>query len=364
MAKKKSDARKFLSAVFNLAGLAMLVGTWAVFGPLVKGALSVKQLDEGLYYMEFKGDDGLEGLLKAGGGRNAAEISTYVVRFLSKGFSKAPTAESAAEPYGCAALTTRTPDDHFMMGRNFDFSDATALILHTRPRKGYESIATFNLKFFGFGGDWKPDTFGHKYVALTCLFFALDGVNEKGLAIADLMAGDEVETHQDRGNIALTTTSALRYVLCRAATVDEAVELLRSIDMHSEIGAAHHYAISDASGRSVVAEYIDGELVVTDTPVVTNHYLAPAKYLVGLQPGDHRYDILEDKYVDALGVFDEEDLREAMESVSQAPNGAFGGTQWTVLWDLDAHTATYYLRRNFDKAYSFRLGKGKAAISY
>ena len=49
MAKKKSDARKFLSAVFNLAGLAMLVGTWAVFGPLVKGALSVKQLDEGLY---------------------------------------------------------------------------------------------------------------------------------------------------------------------------------------------------------------------------------------------------------------------------------------------------------------------------
>ena len=134
--------------------------------------------------------------------------------------------------------------------------------------------------------------------------------------------------------------------------------------MHSEIGAAHHYAISDASGRSVVAEYIDGELVVTDTPVVTNHYLAPAKYLVGLQPGDHRYDILEDKYVDALGVFDEEDLREAMESVSQAPNGAFGGTQWTVLWDLDAHTATYYLRRNFDKAYSFRLGKGKAAISY
>jgi hypothetical protein len=353
MTKKRSDTRKFLSAVFNLAGLAMLIGCWAVFGPLVKGALSVKQLDEGIYYMEFKGDDGMEGLIRSGGGRNAAEISTYVVRFLSKGFSKAPAAESAAEPYGCAALTTRTPDDRFMMGRNFDFDDATALILHTRPRKGYESIATFNLKFFGFGDDWKPDTFGHKYVALTCLFFALDGINEKGLAIADLMAGDNAETHQDSGKPALTTTSALRYVLCRAATVNEAVELLRSIDMHSEIGAAHHYAISDASGRSVVVEYIDGELVVTDTPVVTNHYLAPAKYLVGLHPDDHRYDILEEKYVDALGVFDESDLCEAMESVSQAPREGFGGTQWTILWDLDRLTATYYLKRNYDKAYSF-----------
>ena len=355
MAKKKSDARKFLSAVFNLAGLAMLVGTWAVFGPLVKGALSVKQLDEGLYYMEFKGDDGFEGLIKAGGGRNAAEISTYVVRFLSKGFSKAPASDPAAEPYGCAALTARTPGDHFMMGRNFDFSDANALILHTRPRKGYESIATFNLKFFGFGGDWKPDTFGHKYVALTCLFFALDGVNEKGLAIADLMAGDEVETHQDRGNIALTTTSALRYVLCRAASVDEAVELLRSIDMHSEIGAAHHYAISDASGRSVVAEYIDGELVVTDTPIVTNHYLAPVWFGKGQIPGDNRYDILEDEYVECLGVFDPDGLCEAMQSVSQTPSESFGGTQWTILWDLEGRTATYFFWRNYDKAYRFAI---------
>jgi len=360
MAGKKSDARRFLSVVLNLCGLAMLVGALAVFGPLVRGALSVKELDEGLYYMEFKGDDGFEGLMRAGGGRDAAEISRYVVKFLSKGFSKAPAAAPDAEPYGCAALTARTPEEHFTMGRNFDFSEASALILHSRPRKGYESIATFNLKFFGFGDDWKPDTFGHKYIALTSLFFALDGINEKGLAIADLMAGDDVQTHQDSGKPDLTTTSALRYVLNRAATVEEAVGLLRSIDMHSDIGAAHHYAVSDASGRSVVVEYVDGEMVVTDSPVVTNHYLAPAKYLVGLHPEDHRYDILEDKYVDCLGVFGAEDLREAMESVSQPPNGSFGGTQWTVLWDLEELTATYYLRRNFDRPYRFELGRRHA----
>ena len=355
--------RKILSHIFGLAGLAVLVGAWAVFGPLVKGALSVKQLDEGLYYMEFKGDDGFEGLVRSGGGRSSLEISRYIFRFLSKGFAKGQETEEVADAYGCAAFTVRDPENRFMMGRNFDFSESTAMILHSRPRDGYESIATFNLRFLGFGEDWKPDSFAKKYMALSCLFVSLDGMNEKGLAIADLMAGDDAETHQDRGKPDLTTTSALRYVLNRAATVDEAIALLESIDMHSDIGTAHHYAISDASGHSVVVEYIDGEMVVTDTPIVTNHYLAESRYGYGLIPGDNRYDILEDEYVEYLGVFDNDSLRNAMEKVSQTPSGSFAGTQWTVLMNLEDLTATYYLRRNFDKAYSFKLGTGKRAIS-
>ena len=354
--------RKILSHIFGLAGLAILVGAWAVFGPLVKGAMSVKQLDDGLYYMEFKGDDGFEGLIRSGGARSSLEISSYIFRFLSKGFARTPEIAEEAEAYGCSAFTVRDPEDRFLMGRNFDFSESTALILHSRPRNGYESISTFNLRFLGFGEDWKPDSFAHKYMALSCLFVSLDGMNEKGLAIADLMAGDDAETHQDRGKPDLTTTSALRYVLNRAATVDEAIVLLESIDMHSDIGTAHHYAISDASGRSVVAEYIDGELVVTDTPIVTNHYLSDAKFGEGLIPGDNRYDILEDEYVEYLGVFDTESLKNAMESVSQTPSGSFAGTQWTVLLNLEDLTATYYFRRNFDKAYNFRLGGRKALI--
>ena len=346
---------KILSHIFSLAGLAILVGAWAVFGPLVKGALSVKQLDEGVYYMEFKGDDGFEGLIRSGGGSDAAEISAYIVRFLSKGFSKASIPVPTTELYGCSAFTVRDQEDRFMTGRNFDFYETVPLILHSRPRNGYESISTFDLRLLGFGDDWRPDTFSHKYMALATLFFSLDGINEKGLVIADLMDGEDEATHPDRGKPDLTTTAALRYVLNRAATVDEALALLESIDMHSDIGSAHHYAISDASGRSVVVEYIDGKMVATDTPIVTNHYLAPEKYLVGRKPNDNRYDTLEDEYVECLGVFDEDGLLRSMESVSQTPSESFGGTQWTVLWDLESPTATYYLKRNFDKAYRFGI---------
>ena len=151
------------------------------------------------------------------------------------------------------------------------------MILHTIPKRGYETITTFNVEFLGFGDDWLPEGFVNQYLALSSLFFALDGMNEKGLAIADLMAGDDAVTHQETGKPALTTTSAISYLLKNAATVDEALELLRGIDMHSDIGSAHHYAMADASGKSVVVEYVDNEMVVVDSPAVTNHYLCEQK---------------------------------------------------------------------------------------
>ena len=91
-------------------------------------------------------------------------------------------------------------------------------------------------------------------MCLTGLFVALDGINEKGLAIADLMAGDSIETHQRTSKPDLTTTGAICYLLKNAANVSEAIDLLKGIDMHSDIGSAHHYAMADASGRSVVVE--------------------------------------------------------------------------------------------------------------
>ena len=89
------------------------------------------------------------------------------------------------------------------------------------------------MEFYGFGEGWLPEGFANQYMALSGLFVALDGINEKGFAMADLMAGDTVTTHQRTDNPDLTTTMAIRYLLNNAANVDEALELLAGIDMHS-----------------------------------------------------------------------------------------------------------------------------------
>ena len=98
--------------LWGLLAAAWLSGAnaWAQADPLEQGAMSVRKLDDGLYYMEYKGDDGFASLLENGGGRSAAELSAYVTRFLSKGFYPPKSGNPGPMDYGCSALTVRTPE--------------------------------------------------------------------------------------------------------------------------------------------------------------------------------------------------------------------------------------------------------------
>ena len=240
------------------------------------------------------------------------------------------------------------------------------------------------MEFYPFGEDFKPEGFKNQYMCLTGLFVALDGINAKGLAMAGLMAGDSIETHQRTSKPDLTTTAAISYMLKNAANVDEALKLLEGIDMHSDIGSAHHYAMADVSGRSVVVEYIDNQIVVTESPAVANHYLCEQKLNVGLTEGDDRYDRLCQRYDQTHGVMSKKQLTEAIAAVSQpmkqreqsdACNGSaesrqrktegqpqregFLGTAWTMVMDLKLPSVTYYSRRHFDKPFHFALSRTK-----
>ena len=352
-------------ALVSALGLIVITGVlmWMEFGPLVKGAMSCEKLDDGLYYMEYKGDDGFDGLMAKGGIETTDQLASYAMEFLSKGHYK-PEMNTSKEAFGCSALTVSTPDGGVLMGRNFDFPSAVGVIMHTIPDHGYESITTFNVEFYGFGEDYKPEGFKNQYMALAGLFVALDGINEKGLAIADLMAGDSTETHQRGNKPNLTTTAAIRYMLNNAANVGEALELLKGVNMHSDAGFAHHYAMADASGRRVVVEYVEDKtadgnshMVVTESPALANHYLCEEKFNVGLIEGDDRYDQLCQCYTQTGGVMSEKQLTEAIEAVSQPKRDGFLGTAWTMLMDLTHQSVTYYSRRHFDKPFFFKIGK-------
>lgn len=347
-------------ALLSVLGLVIVAGVlvWMEFGALIKGANSCVKLDDGLYYMEYLGDDGFDGVMAKGGFEKADDMVGYIIEFLSKGHYKTEL-NTSKESYGCSALTVSTPDGGVLMGRNFDFPSAIGVIMHCIPDKGYETITTFNVEFYGFGEDYKPEGFKNQYMCLTGLFVALDGINEKGLAIADLVAGDSIETHQRTSKPDLTTTAVIPYMLKNAANVDEALKLLESIDMHSDIGTAHHYAMADVSGRSVVVEYVDNEMVVTESPAVANHYLCEQKLNIGLSEGDDRYDRLCQRFDQTHGVMNEEQLTKAIAAVSQPQREGFLGTAWTMVMDLSHPSVTYYSIRHFDKPFHYELGNNE-----
>ena len=158
-------------SLLSVLGLVVVFGVfmWLEFAPLVKGALSAEKLDEGLYYMEYRGDDGFDKLMAQGGFESADQMVGYITEFLSKGHYK-PEVQTQKTDFGCSALTVKTPEGGVLMGRNFDFPSAIGVVLHTIPDHGYETITTFNVNFYGFGEDYKPEGFANQYLALAGLF--------------------------------------------------------------------------------------------------------------------------------------------------------------------------------------------------
>ena len=79
-------------------------------------------------------------------------------------------------------------------------------------------------------------------------------MNEKGVSIAVLTLDSE-PVHQNTGRPVIGTTLVIRLILDRAATTEEAVELLNQYDMFATSGRDYHFYITDASGDGRVVEY-------------------------------------------------------------------------------------------------------------
>ena len=365
--KKRLKLFLVLTPVVLVLILAVVaLGAWRMFGTFVTAARSIHKLQDGLYVMEYRGDYGFDEFLARGGADNDSAVADYLVEFLSCGFYK--KADNGIKPgdYGCSTVCVKNKNGAVYFGRNFDWEKGRAMIVHTVSDDGYESLSTCCLDFLGFGDDYTPDgSMPERIQTLAAIYVPLDGMNEKGLIVADLMAGDKEETHQKTDKPDLTTTTAIRLLLDRAATVDESVELLKQYDMNSSIGAAHHFAIADKTGKSVVVEYVDGEMLVTETNVVTNHYLADSpKKGVGSEQSHQRFDWLDNRlgpdfvlagwrgrpdYKISWPPFQE--VRSLLSFVAQSQYPQTDGdndvTLWSIVYAPGKQWADFYFREDF-----------------
>ena len=336
--------------------LAAVVGGWTMFRTQLRAANTIRKLEDDFYYMEYVGDYGFSDFLKQGGADSDEELANYIAGFLSHGFYR-PNPQKGT--YGCSTIDICAPEGDALFGRNFDWQNCTAMVVTTRPRDGYASISTCNLDFLGFGEGWLPEGVANKVMALAAVYVPLDGMNEKGLCVADLVIDDGTQTNQKTDKPELTTTSAIRLLLDRAATVNEAVALLEQYDMNSSAGMQHHLAISDEEGRSVVVEYVEDNMIVTDAKVVTNFYLAAGDHFgVGSEQSQYRYEYLRALLEDCGGVMTEEEVMKALEMVSQKNyNSEYDATQWSVVFNKSDGTAEYCLREEYTKSYTFHMSK-------
>ena len=363
MTKNKRRILWGILAVIVILLAVFAAGAWSMFGTLITAANSIQKLEDGLYAMEYTGDYGFDDFLAQGGAASDGEVANYLVSFLSRGFYKAESDVQTGQ-FGCSTICTRDENGTTFFGRNYDWAECRAMLVHTVPEDGYESFSTCCLDFLGFGEGYTPDgSMMDRMQTLAAIYVPLDGMNEKGLMVADLMAGDQEETHQQTEKPNLTTTTAIRLLLDRAADVDEAIALLGQYDMNSSIGSAHHFSIADASGKSVVVEYVDGKMLVTQTKVVTNHYIADSeKQGIGSEQSHIRFDPLPAH----TGPADETKVRTLLESVAQKnypqTEGSYEKTMWSIVYCPGEGRADFCFSENFDHSYTLQLGQNSGFL--
>jgi len=343
------------AGIIFLCFTVILIITFTVlFWSDLRSLASIKKVDDyGMFQMTYYGDYGFDNYLKIGA-ESDSDIEDYVTKHLLKGLPIRLNVTGG----GCTAFIVRSENGDLIYGRNFDFSYAPSIQVITNPKNGYASISTVNLSFVGYSQDHLPSGLNFKsFLALTAPYLPFDGMNEKGVAIA-ILAIPEADPPYDENKVTLNTTTAVRLVLDKAATVDEAIELLKQYNIYFSDGIDCHFLIADASGQSVLIEYYDGGLqtVTTDTPYqVASNFIAYNDVNIGDGFDEfERYDIVHNAIEKNGGIFNEEQAKAILAEVGVIYKGE-DRLQWTVVYNLTSLTGTIFAHRNTNNLIVFQL---------
>ena len=309
--------------------LVLILLAVAGFGVLYAGRLrtvnSIEQItaydDYNLYRMDVKYDYSIDDVINYGITDNQSMIDAILKETLPllPVHMKAPN-------YGCSAFGT-VSDRNILMGRNYDFKrDTSAMLVYCTPKDGYKSVA--------------------------------------------LAALDNISANQpDTGKQKIFTTLAIRLVLDRAATTQEAVDLLDSYDMFATSGRDYHFFVVDASGDARVLEYDPEQegrpLRWTSMQAITNFY---GCYAYRVQPnqrngiyghGKERYDAIMEVLAmrDPDGDIPADTAWKALQAAAQdpSPNDVTSNTQWSLVYDDTDLTAQIVIRRKWGDVIHYDL---------
>ena len=304
------------------------------------------ELEKGLSHSRYNGDYKFAQFLAEGGAKSDNEV----IAFLSKNLIGGGLSGFGGDNFGCSAFTAKGENGYYF-GRNFDWYNCNALIVEVYQTGGYASICTVNLDFIGSFANALDDN----ALTLAAIYAPLDGMNEKGLCVSVNMIEDNESVNQNTDKPDITTTTAVRLLLDNAADVDEALELLGQYDMHASKGLTVHFAVADADGNCVAVEYLNSEMIVTETPVVTNFYFAEgSKKDKGTQQSHERYEILM-RTLSENGSFTANEVMNALASVSKHNWHDGETTEWSAVFDQSTGEAVYCHRENYGKKYTFRI---------
>ena len=316
--------------------------------------------DFNIYKMNVRYNYNIDKIIEKG----ITDDQSFVNAIVSESLPYLPISVKAPK-FACSAFTMIAQNGDVLMGRNYDFkNNSSALLVYCSPKDGYKSVATAALD--NINANVPDASIKSKLTCLTAPFICLDGMNEKGVSIAVLTL-DSKPTRQNTGKPKIGTTLAIRLVLDRAATTQEAVDLLNKYDMFATSGRDYHFYITDSNGDGRVVEYDCNSpkrtLIATPIRTITNFY---GLYIDKVLPnqkngiyghGKERYDKIEAVFEKEKNNLTINSAWKALQASSQLPNpeDITSNTQWSIVYNDTDLTADIVIHRNWNDIYSYGI---------
>ncbi len=267
-----------------------------------------------------------------------------------------PTSHPAAWPltWGCSLFAALGNADDMLYGRNFDWQYSPAVLLFTDPPDGYASVSMVDIAYLGFGesraGTLTALPLVERRALLDAPFMPFDGMNEHGLAVG-MAAVPPGQMRSDPDKETVGSLMIIRQILDHASNIDEAVALLQNYNIDMQGGPPLHYLIADPSGRAVLVEFYQGEMIVipNETPwhLATNFLRAAAgKDGKGIC---WRYDKIYQRLAETESQITDQEAIDLLAQVSQE------GTQWSIVYGMITGDISVTMGRQVDSVHTFHL---------
>lgn len=266
--KPKRSVKKILLTVLAVLVVLLVLafaGIWAVWHNEISSVASIRMLrernddhlDGAVYSMEVKGDFYLDDFVAQGGVSSDTELIQFITDNITHGVVNL---NMTAPEIGCSSFTATAENGDALFARNYDFSKTNAMLVFTEANEGrHATISTVDLQFLGIDVDQDMTGLMDKVICLAAPYAPLDGINDAGVSCGIYMTyqgGEEtVATSQDTDKPDFTSTTLLRLILDYADSVEEAVQIASSYDLHDSANTSYHYMVADSTGKSAILEW-------------------------------------------------------------------------------------------------------------
>ena len=256
--------------------------------------------------------------------------------------------------WGCSLFAVFADPERMYFGRNFDWEFSPGLLLFTYPPDGYASVSMVDIDYLGFGDDL---AFGltdlplsEREGLLDAPYLPFDGMNQAGLAVG-MAAVPDGGMVDDPSKETIDSLMVIRKILDDAATVDEAVGIIEEYNIDMGSGPPLHYLIAERSGRSVLVEFYQGEMVVIPNSYpwqqATNFLLSEIS--PDLSANCWRFDWITERLEEKGGILSGDEAMNLLEDVAQ------DSTQWSVIYGFGEGEVEIVMGGNYRDVYSLSL---------